>query len=352
MNEDIERRLAEAFAAQARSAVGDHAVPPPLELTKSGRSAPRRRRSVTTILAPLAAAAAVTAIAVGIVAHQNTHHDGRAIGPGTTKSPSVVATPVRMKVALANLARVGIGMPVVVNFSSPITDGRALQRATVVTVNGKQVQAAWFFEPSASVRGYPVQGHLRMQSFWPAHAVIAVSAPVAGMSAGGRSTYADNISLQFTTGAATIATVLEAKHQITITEDGKPVGTYRVSLGAPSSPTSAGVKVVMAKGKSICMTGPGYHQCGIKYTQQLTTSGEYLNAAPWNLNNIAHGIDSSNGCTNLADADAARLFGLMEVGDVVKYPDAKGPTMHVGDGLGDWNVAWTVWLRGGIAPTH
>ena len=40
------------------------------------------------------------------------------------------------------------------------------------------------------------------------------------------------------------------------------------------------MKVVMEKGDNICMSGPGYHECNIKYTQRLTYSGEYLHAAP------------------------------------------------------------------------
>ena len=72
-----------------------------------------------------------------------------------------------------------------------------------------------------------------------------------------------------------------------------------MSLGAARTPTDSGVKVIMEKGDNICMTGPGYHECDIKYTQRLTYSGEYLHAAPWNVANIKRGVDTSNGCTNL-----------------------------------------------------
>ena len=56
------------------------------------------------------------------------------------------------------------------------------------------------------------------------------------------------------------------------------------------------------------MRGPGYDERGIKYTQRLTYSGEYLHAAPWNIANIEHGVDSSNGCTNLLPTDAQQLY--------------------------------------------
>ncbi len=81
------------------------------------------------------------------------------------------------------------------------------------------------------------------------------------------------------------------------------------------------------------MTGPGYDECGIKYTQRLTYGGEYLHSAPWNVYNITHGVDSSNGCTNLLPTDAQKLYGMLEIGDVVLYPDANGGKMQIGAGL-------------------
>jgi lipoprotein-anchoring transpeptidase ErfK/SrfK len=129
------------------------------------------------------------------------------------------------------------------------------------------------------------------------------------------------------------------------------VASYPVSLGARNTPTARGTKVVMEKGLSICMKGPGYDECGIKYTQRLTYGGEYLHAAPWNTYNIGHGINSSNGCTNLYTSVAKTLYGELEVGDVVRYPDANGPKMTMGAGYGDWNVPWSQWLTGGDVST-
>jgi lipoprotein-anchoring transpeptidase ErfK/SrfK len=109
--------------------------------------------------------------------------------------------------------------------------------------------------------------------------------------------------------------------------------------------------VIMEKGRSICMRGPGYYECGVKYTQRLTYGGEYLHSAPWNVSNINNGRDSSNGCTNLLPADAQKLYGFLGVGDVVIYPNANGPAMTLGAGYGDWNLNWSSWLTGGLVQT-
>jgi lipoprotein-anchoring transpeptidase ErfK/SrfK len=138
---------------------------------------------------------------------------------------------------------------------------------------------------------------------------------------------------------------------MTVTTDGKLYGTFPVSLGATATPTASGTKVIMEKGVSICMHGPGYDECGIKYTQRLTYGGEYLHAAPWNISNINRGVDSSNGCTNLLPDDAKKLYSFLRVGDVVIYPNANGPAMSLGAGYGDWNISWGEWQTGGLVPT-
>ena len=143
-----------------------------------------------------------------------------------------------------------------------------------------------------------------------------------------------------------------ATHKLTVTSDGKVWGTFPVSLGASNTPTKRGVKVIMEKGKDISMRGPGYYDPHVKYTQRLTYGGEYLHAAPWNTYNITHGINSSNGCTNLFTKDAITLYNFLQVGDPVEYPDANGPQMSLGAGYGDWNVSWAAWQTGGAIPTQ
>ncbi len=130
-----------------------------------------------------------------------------------------------------------------------------------------------------------------------------------------------------------------------------------MSLGAPNTPTKRGTKVIMEKGRSICMHGPGYNECGVKDTQRLTYDGEYLHASPWNCtgspgcsgpqNNIGS-HNSSNGCTNLTPDDALKLYNFLEIGDVVQFPNADGPLMQLGHGYGAWNVPWGQWLTGGL----
>jgi len=251
--------------------------------------------------------------------------------------------------------QVGVGMPIIAYLSRPITDAKAFAAATKVTVNGSEVHGAWYFERKYGLKGKPIEADYRLANYWPGHATIHMDLPVkglsAGMSHGHQLKYDDDLTLSFTTGKANILTVSNATHQLTVMSDGKLWGKFPVSLGASNTPTARGTKVIMEKGLSICMSGPGYNECGIKDTQRLTYGGEYLHSAPWNVYNIEHGINSSNGCTNLLPADADKLYHFLEIGDVVQYPDANGPHMTLGAGYGDWNLTWSQWQLGGLYPT-
>jgi lipoprotein-anchoring transpeptidase ErfK/SrfK len=362
--DDLERVLRDAFDAKARSAVGDDRVAPGLDGRPArfqGTRAPVRSR--TRFLAPLAAAAAVV-LAVGLVfairssstvdGHPTAaaSHNAVAKQPAASASkPPLPLTPVHVMLKWSDGSRFGVGVPVIAYLSRKITDARTFAAATTVTVNGSPAAGAWYFETSGAVAGYPLEAHYRLQNYWPAHSKISVKLPVKGLSAGPGMAFDDSLTLGFSTGAANVATVDDLKHTLTLVSDGTTVGSYPVSLGARGTPTARGIKVIMEKGISICMSGPGYSECGVKYTQRLTYGGEYLHAAPWNIANLGN-TDSSNGCTNLSPADAAALYGMLEIGDVVNYPNANGPPMQLGAGYGDWNVAWSTWLTGGAVTTH
>ena len=275
----------------------------------------------------------------------------------TSSAPSSAApstakptTPVHVKLLNSDGSTPGVGMPVIAYFSRTISSAVAFSAATKVTVNGTQVKGAWFFETSAANKGYPIEGHYRLQNYWPAHATVHMDLPVKGLSAGGNLAFEDSLTLDFTTGAANISTVDDSTHMMTVTTDGKPYGTFPVSLGASDTPTLRGTKVIMEKGRDISMRGPGYFDAHVKDTQRLTYGGEYLHGAPWNLGNIGR-ADSSNGCTNLRPTDAAKLYGFLSVGDVVVYPNASGPRMQLGQGYGDWNLPWAQWQTGGAVHT-
>jgi lipoprotein-anchoring transpeptidase ErfK/SrfK len=383
-DDELERRLRDAFQAKAQSSVPESRVPPPLRDVHSPVSH-RAPTSSARWLAPLAAAVAVLfVVGVTVIAMRNrdTGSHQVAIGPSTTPStavrsnhpsstttasggsssskaeqPHVHAKPVHVSSAvLSDGSHVGVGMPIILLLSKPIKQAHDFAAATKVTVNGHVVNGGWYFERKYGDKANPIEADYRTRSYWPGHARIHMQLDTKGVSAGKGLAFDDNLSLDFTTGAANILTVNDATHQLTVMSDGKQwpdaSTTFPVSLGSNATPTKRGVKVIMEKGRDIAMRGPGYYDPHVKMTQRLTYDGEYLHSAPWNVSNIENGVDSSNGCTNLLPADAKRLYDFLEIGDVVQFPNANGPLMSLGDGYGDWNVPWPQWETGGLYRTN
>jgi lipoprotein-anchoring transpeptidase ErfK/SrfK len=344
------------------------------------QSSPRPHARVlvgAAVLAGLALVLSACTSSTGVPS-QNTVTVTKSNAPPTTPSPSLSSPtspsapsstsalktghgkPVHVSLQMSDGTQVGIGMPIIAYLSRPITDAKAFAAATKVTVNGTPVKGAWYFETKFGLQGKPIEADYRLQHYWPGHAQIRLSLPVKGLTAGRGLVFNDSLTLGFSTGPANTAVVDDSTHTMTVTSDGKVWGRFPVSLGATDTPTARGIKVIMEKGASICMHGPGYSICGVKYTQRLTYGGEYLHSAPWNCvgpkgcsgpeNNIGK-ADSSNGCTNLLPADAAKLYNFLEIGDVISYPNANGPAMTLGAGYGDWNVPWSEWLTGGLYPT-
>ena len=364
--DEIERQLRDAFAARAEGAVDDRRpVPQARFLTE----APARRR--LQWLAPAAAAAAVLGLVGGVLAIAGSGASSQgpkvvgghsAAGSATPATPATsygspgastasegAGTTVHIKLYNADNHTVGVAMPVIAIFSHKITNARPFVQATRVTVNGKPYQAAWYFERSAAGLG-AMEAHLRPEYYWPPHSKIHVSLDTQGKAAGRGLTYDDSLTLDFTTGARTIATVDDSTNTLTVRTDGVSVATYPVSLGSPKTPTFGGIKVIMGKQATVRLKGAAYDEV-LPYALRLTYSGEYLVGSPGDTAAIQKRLDVSNGCTDLVKANAARIYEMLSVGDPVEYVGGKGPTMSFTDGFGDWNVRWPKWLQGGLLPT-
>lgn len=270
--------------------------------------------------------------------------------PTPTPTPTPKGKPVHVSLLESDGASYGVGMPIIAWFDVAPTDAGAFVRATSVTVNGQPVDGAWYFEHTAHA-GSALEAHYRPQEYWPANAHIHLALPLADKSAGDGLYFDDSLTLDMATGDARVGTVDANTLQLTVTDNGRPWGTFPVSLGAPDTPTSRGTKVIMEKGLDISMRGPGYFDPHVKFTQRLTYGGEYLHAAPWNIANLGK-RSTSNGCTNLSPADAQKLYAFLQIGDPIQYPNANGPQMTLGAGYGDWNVSWSEWQTGGALSTQ
>jgi lipoprotein-anchoring transpeptidase ErfK/SrfK len=273
----------------------------------------------------------------------------------------VPAKTVKVTSDLTDGEVVGVGEPIVLNFSPTPTDSTEFTKAVTITVNGEPATGAWYWEKPYA--GQPVQAHYREQSYWPPNATIRVKLPIAGLSAGKGLAYAGALtSVTFKTGDAHVSTVDASTLSMSVTSNGQVVRTVPVSLGAARTPTYNGTKIVMQKGEdvpgtnalrpngTVLMSGPGYTGDPVPWSVRVTASGEYVHAAGWNTTIGTR--STSNGCTNLKPADGQWFYTFSRLGDVVKYVNTDGQKLNPLDGLGDWNINWSLWKLGGLLINH
>lgn len=82
----------------------------------------------------------------------------------------------------------------------------------------------------------------------------------------------------------------------------------------------------------------------MKWDVQLTPSGTYAHAAPWNDGKFGK-INGSHGCIGMNTKDAKWFFDRVHAGDPVTVVNSTD-TVAPNNGYGGWNVDWDTWKAG------
>lgn len=267
----------------------------------------------------------------------------------TTRSSFTTLTPrayTRVSLLPGDDWTVGVGMPVVVTFGSPVANRAAAEKSLTVS-STPSVAGAWRWITSTEAQWRP-------KNYWPSGTKVKVTAAAGGVefSSGvwGRRT----VTSTFSVGARQISTVDIAKHTLTVTRDGKVIRVLPVTTGMtnskPTFPTRGGIKVIMNREATVHMdaatTGtdpkdPNYYNLTVHWALRLTYSGEFLHAAPWSVGQQGH-ANVSHGCTGMSDANAKWMYDHSQVGDVVVYVNSKRP-LEWGNGYTAWNKSFADW---------
>ena len=237
--------------------------------------------------------------------------------------------------------KVGVGMPVVINFDVPVKNKKEFEKNLHVTSNPKQ-PGSWNWLSSTQVRYRP-------KSYWKPGTQVRVDADVNGVSAGGGIYGQSSVKTDFTVGRSMIIKVNLASDVATATRDGKKVRTMYVSGGKPGWSTRSGVKLIMGKEYNKKMTNEMIgakedYSLVAKYALRITNSGEFLHSAPWNAGSF--GVrNASHGCVGMSIGDSGWLYENTLVGDPVVTTGSSKPT-ELGNGYGDWNVSYQQYEKG------
>ncbi len=244
---------------------------------------------------------------------------------------------------------VGIGTPITLTFSAPVSDRAAVQRRLVVTTD-PPVNGAWNWASDHVVRWRP-------QQYWKAGTRVHVEANLAGLDVGGKRFGVKDRAMDFTIGPAQISYVDAATHTMKVYRDGVLQRTLPVSLGKPSSPTMSGPHNVLGTAPTVIMDSatvgipkgdPDYYYETVQWNVQFTSGGEYVHSAPWSVG--AQGEDNvSHGCVNASPTDAEWFYRFSRVGDIVDVKNTGRPpdTSQLGN---EWSISWGRWTAGSALP--
>jgi len=238
----------------------------------------------------------------------------------------------------------GVGMPITVKFSSPVSDKAAAEKMLTVT-SDKPATGAWRWFGDDEV-------HYRTKEYWPANTTVVLDIKIAGRALGGGVFGKADRKITFKTGAAIISKVSDTEKQMRTYKDGELVLTSPVSLGKPAKKSVSGTMLVMSVQSPYTMDSstygvpndsPGGYRTTVKYALRLTNSGQFLHSAPWSVAQQGR-TNTSHGCLNVSVENAKWFYENSHRGDVVVVTDT-GAELQPGDGWTDWRFSWDDWQK-------
>jgi lipoprotein-anchoring transpeptidase ErfK/SrfK len=272
-------------------------------------------------------------------------------GKPITMQSSFSTVQPRLKADLSmsptNGSTVGIGQPLVFMFDTDIANKAAAEKAIQIS-STPHVTGAFFWESDSEV-------HWRPQTYWPANTKISVKASIYGKDFGNGVFGSDDRLANINIGKAVVAVADGGTHQMLVKVNGKMVRKIPISMGKPGHETPFGTYVVMSEHTNYTMDSstygvpadaPGGYRTLIQVATRISNSGVFYHSAPWSVGDQGY-RNVSHGCLNMSTENATWLQSISNPGDLVIVQHSGGPRLEVWDGLGDWNVPWAQWQKGG-----
>ncbi len=236
---------------------------------------------------------------------------------------------------------VGVAMPVVLRFDVPVKNRAEFERHLRVSTEPAQT-GSWSWLNSQEV-------HYRPRTYWKAGTTVSVRADLNGVNAGNGIYGQRSVSTSFTVGRKVVTKINLRTHQAKVYINGDLQRRIPISGGKAGWQSRSGTKVVMDKLPTVKMTNEMIgadedYDLDVKYAIRVTSSGEFVHAAPWNAGYLGR-VNASHGCIGMSTANAAWLFGLTKIGDpVVTTGSSRG--LETGNGYTDWNTSWSQYRKG------
>jgi len=240
---------------------------------------------------------------------------------------------------------VGVGMPVIVVFSSAVKNKKAAQAALTVS-STPAVEGAWRWFSATEV-------HWRPKAYWPSGTKVHVTAAMSNVELADGVWGKRTTTSSFTISRSQIITVDTVRHALTVRRGGSVVRTIPVTTGKAGFRTRNGIKVVMSRESQVRMDAstlgtdkndPEYYNLLVNWALRLTYSGEFLHAAPWSVGSQGR-ANVSHGCTGMSTSNARWLYDNSVVGDVVVFTGSPR-ALEWGNGYTEWNKSFGDYASG------
>jgi len=239
---------------------------------------------------------------------------------------------------------VGVGQPIVLKFTQPITSLAArqtlLSHLSLSLSDPVPVGAYWFSE---------TEMHLRPENYWPVGEQIFMAENLNGWDATGGLWGQGIVTVRFAIGNSHISTANLSTDEMTVTNNGQVVATYPISGGRPEYPTMDGVHIVLDTEPQVQMisstvgipvNSPDGYDETVYWDVHISDSGEYVHAAPWSVSD--QGVTNvSHGCINISTANAQQFYGFSQIGDIVDVVGGPRPPAPGDHGVMDWTTPWS-----------
>jgi lipoprotein-anchoring transpeptidase ErfK/SrfK len=227
----------------------------------------------------------------------------------------------------------GVGMPIMLTFSQPITNRAAVERSLQLTTS-KPVTGAWYWDGDEHL-------DFRPRDYWPANTTVSFDGHLNGVE-GAKGVYgAADLTQTFNIGRSLIAVASTTTHKTQIYLNGKLTYDWPISTGRASLPTPDGTYLSVEKANPVRMIGggpagsPGHYDELVNWAVRFTYSGDYYHSAPWSV--VDQGTTNvSHGCVNLPPEDATIYYNMSIPGDPI--------TVTASTAAGKWDDGWTEWF--------
>jgi lipoprotein-anchoring transpeptidase ErfK/SrfK len=220
----------------------------------------------------------------------------------------------------------GVGMPIILTFSSPIANKRAVERSLEIWTS-RHVVGAWYWDGDQTL-------YFRPRTYWRPHTRVRFVGHLDGVEGSPHVYGVHTLTQRFVIGRSLIAVADTQAHHVKIYRDKHLFATWPMSAGKPGDDTPNGTYLTMAKTNPEEMVGPGY-DIEVPWSVRFTASGNFLHDAYWSVGDQGF-ANVSHGCVNLSPEDAKTYYGLAVLGDPV--------TITGSPRAGTWGDGWTVWF--------